>query len=477
MLDIQFTEELNSSKNLIMGITNTHDIENFKNILPKEVVGKISLLIKDFTFKKNEYETIKFPAQNIESISIFAINDKNICTNKISDSILAILSSFKKNNIFHLTISLDNKIVTDILEVTKLKSWKFEKYKKEKSPSKTLYYVTADHSLIENFLDRNNVINGVLLTKELISEPANVLTPESFEQYAKSLSEIGITVDIVSSKTLQQNNMGGILSVGQGSEIPPRIIVLKYLNDPSTKKSTIIVGKGVTFDSGGLNLKPSQAIYDMKTDMSGAAAVIGTLKAIALNKLKKNVIGILGLAENLPSGKSYKPGDIISMMNGMTVEVGDTDAEGRLVLADCLTYAQKNFDIDEIIDLATLTGACIIALGYRFCGLFSNNEPLKQNLLKSSEKTKEYLWELPMCDFFDQAINSDVADIKNIAKPGTGAGSSTAAHFLKRFIENGIKWAHLDIAGVAFTKENTPVSSKGATGFGVRLLYDYINNK
>jgi len=477
MLDIQFTEELNSSKNLIMGISNTHDIENFKNILPEEVVGKISLLIKDFTFKKNEYETIKFPAQNIESISIFAINDKNICTNKVSDSILAILSSFKKNNIFHLTISLDNKIVTDILEVTKLKSWKFDKYKKEKSSTKTIHYVTSDMNLISNFKSRDNVIDGVSLSKELISEPANVVTPESFEKYAHDLMNLGIDVSIVPSEILKKNNMGGILSVGQGSEIPPRIIVLKYSNDKSTDKSTVLVGKGVTFDSGGLNLKPSQAIYDMKTDMSGAAAVIGTLKAIALNKLNKNVIGILGLVENLPSGKSYKPGDIITMMNGMTVEVGDTDAEGRLVLADCLTYAQKNFDISEIIDLATLTGACIVALGYRFCGLFSNDTTLKNNLLNSAETTKEALWELPMCDFFDKSINSDIADIKNIAKPGTGAGSSTAAHFLKRFIENNTKWAHLDIAGVAFTKEDTPVSNKGATGFGVRLLYDYINNK
>jgi len=476
MFNIRFTENSNSFKNIIIGISNTSDIEKFKNILQEEAISKLYLATKNFTFQKTEFETIKFPTNNIESISVFSITEK-VCTSKIAESILSIALSLKKTEDIHCIIPLDNSTVIETLEIIKLKSWTFNKYKKEREQNKTLHYITSDTNLTSIFNTRNNVIDGVSLTKELISEPANVITPESFEKYAHDLMNLGIDVSIVPSEILKKNNMGGILSVGQGSEIPPRIIVLKYSNDKSTDKSTVLVGKGVTFDSGGLNLKPSQAIYDMKTDMSGAAAVIGTLKAIALNKLNKNVIGILGLVENLPSGKSYKPGDIITMMNGMTVEVGDTDAEGRLVLADCLTYAQKNFDISEIIDLATLTGACIVALGYRFCGLFSNDTTLKNNLLNSAETTKEALWELPMCDFFDKSINSDIADIKNIAKPGTGAGSSTAAHFLKRFIENNTKWAHLDIAGVAFTKEDTPVSNKGATGFGVRLLYDYINNK
>lgn len=477
MLNIYFQKDQDQIRNIIIGIKEDKNLEHCKNLLPADALEKINLAIENFSFKEYESETIKFPSENMESVNVFSIPSKKLCTSKIADTMCDIISKLKKATDISCIIPLETDIIAEVLEIIKLKSWKFDKYKSSRTDAKSLCCISNGDEIETKFSERDNIISGVFLAKELISEPANVITPNSFEEYANELTNIGIGVQIVDSKYFEKNKMGGILSVGQGSEIPPRIIILKYIGDNSNDKSTVLVGKGITFDSGGLNLKPSQAIYDMKTDMSGAAAVIGTLKAVALNKLKKNVIGILGLAENLPSGHSYKPGDIITMMNGMTVEVGDTDAEGRLVLADCLTYAQKNFKIDEIIDLATLTGACVIALGYRFAGLFSNSDELKTKLLNSAKNTKESLWELPMCDFFDKAIDSDIADIKNIAKPGTGAGSSTAAHFLKRFIEESTIWSHIDIAGVAFTKDNTPVSSKGATGFGVRLLYDYLKNK
>lgn len=476
MLNIKFNDGTKPLRNLIIGLRDKDELQNFKNCITEEAFRKAEKIISGFDFKKSEYDIIKLPDDNTDFIGLLSI-ESEIDSTKIADSIITISNNLKKFDDINVIFDLSEELTLDILEIVKLKSWTFDKYKSKKDANnKNINFISNNKNLENAFNIRNNVINSVSFAKELISEPASIVTPKSFEEYAKELENLGVEVSVLDFNYLKQHKMGGIVAVGEGSDIEPRIIVLKYMNNKSSDEATVLVGKGITFDSGGLNLKPSQAIYDMKTDMSGAAAVIATIKAVASNKLNKNVVGILGLAENLPSGHSYKPGDVITMMNGMTVEVGDTDAEGRLVLADCLTYAQKNFKVKEIIDLATLTGACIIALGYRFCGLFANDDQLKSELLKSSKTTKEALWELPMCDFFDKAIDSDIADIKNIARSGTGAGSSTAAHFLKRFIEKNIKWSHLDIAGVAFTKESTPVSAKGATGFGVRLLYNFIEN-
>jgi leucyl aminopeptidase len=265
--------------------------------------------------------------------------------------------------------------------------------------------------------------------------------------------------------------MGGLLAVNKGSQEPPTFTILDYKPKGKSKKVIALVGKGVTFDSGGISIKPSQGMDEMKSDMSGAACVIGTLEAVALLGLPIRVIGLIPATDNMPSGTAQTPGDVITTMSGITVEVGNTDAEGRLILADALTYAKKEYDPDVIIDLATLTGACIVALGYSVAGLFSNDDELAGEIFKSGQTTGEKVWRLPLWDEYDELIKSDVADVHNTG--GRGAGTITAAKFLEKFIDGHKHWAHIDIAGPAFSAKGGG-KTPGGTGFGVRLMVDLL---
>ena len=360
-----------------------------------------------------------------------------------------------------------------------LNTYRFDKYltkePKEKKPTlKSLCIVVKDAPKARKaFSDSQKVAEGAFLTRDLVSEVPNVLYPDSFAKIIKKeLTPLGVEVQILTRKELEKLKMGALLAVAQGSAREGRVVTMRYNGGKKGDKPIAFVGKGVTFDTGGISLKPGAGMEDMKWDMGGAGTVTGLMKALAARGAKVNVIGIVGLVENMPDGNAYRPGDIVTSMSGQTIEVHNTDAEGRLVLADALWYTQEKFKPTHIIDLATLTGAVIIALGHEYAGCFSNDEDLPKQLMAAGKETDELVWHMPLHDAWDKAIDSPAADMKNIG--GRDAGSATAASFLKRFIQPGTKWAHLDIAGMAWSNKDRPGVPKGASSFGVRLLNQYV---
>jgi leucyl aminopeptidase len=362
----------------------------------------------------------------------------------------------------------------------RLRSYRFDKYftklKPEQKPAlKTLTIATRDFAAAKtHFAPLDKIADGVYLARDLVTEPANIIYPETLAQQASALSELGVKVTILDEKQMKKLGMGALLGVAQGSAFPPRLVAMQWLGDPGAKDKTPVcfVGKGVTFDTGGISIKPAAGMEEMKFDMAGSAAVIGAIKALAGRKAKANVVGIVGLVENMPSSTAQRPGDVVTTASGQTVEVINTDAEGRLVLADALWYAQETFKPRCIVDLATLTGAIIIALAQEHAGLFSNDDTLSEQLTAAGKAVEETLWRLPLGDAYDKMINSPIADMKNVGE--RGAGSITAAQFLQRFIKKGTPWAHLDIAGTAWQSKDKPLSAKGATAFGVRLLDRFV---
>ena len=315
------------------------------------------------------------------------------------------------------------------------------------------------------------VIEGVFLARDLVTEPANIIYPESFVERCMELTALGLEIRVLDESAMRAAGMGALLGVAQGSARPPRLLVMHWNGAPD-KEPVAFVGKGVTFDTGGISIKPAGGMEDMKWDMGGAAAVAGVMKTLALRKAKANVIGVCGLVENMPSGTAQRPGDVVTTMSGQTVEVINTDAEGRLVLCDALTWVQRNYKPGTIIDLATLTGAMIISLGHEYAGLFSNSDELAAELGAAGTASGDPLWRMPLGAAYDKLIDSPIADIKNVG-PREG-GSITAAQFLKRFIDEGVRWAHLDIAGMVWASKPGTLWDKGATGYGVRLLDRFV---
>jgi leucyl aminopeptidase len=359
-----------------------------------------------------------------------------------------------------------------------LRSWRHDRYRtklkdNQKPTLEEVVVVGGPANTAKRYEQRwAPVVEGVLLTRELVTEPANILYPETFVQRVRaSLEDTGVEVEVLTRAQMEKLGMGALLGVAQGSAREARLMVLKW-NHGGKGQPTAFVGKGVTFDTGGISIKPAAGMEAMKWDMGGAGAVAGALKALALRKAKANVVGICGLVENMPGGNAQRPGDVVTSMSGQTVEVINTDAEGRLVLADALTYVQRNFQPSTIIDLATLTGAILISLGHEWAGLFSNNEDLASSLLTAAGESGDKLWRMPLAEPFDRLIDSPIADMKNVG-PREG-GSITAAQFIQRFIENGVKWAHVDMAGKAWSDKASSTYEKGATGFGVRLLDQYV---
>lgn len=359
-----------------------------------------------------------------------------------------------------------------------LRRWRFDKYrtneKKEKKPAlERLTFVLDDHGACqEAYHPLEQLAHGVCLTRELITEPPNVIYPASYAERMKELTSLGVEVEILDHKELEKLGMGALLGVAQGSMYEGKVVVLQWKGGEAGDAPLAFVGKGVTFDTGGICLKPSAGMADMKYDMGGSAVVAGLLKTLAGRRAKINAVGVLGLVENMPSGTAQRPSDVVKSMSGQTIEVLDTDAEGRLVLADALWYTQDRFKPKLMIDLATLTGAIGIALGSHYAGLFSNNDDICHQLVSSGEKVGEWLWRLPLGEKYDAEINSDIADVKNLGPRGKG-GSITAAQFLARFV-NKVPWAHLDIACVTWCEKSSPLAEKGATGYGVRLLNQFI---
>jgi leucyl aminopeptidase len=341
----------------------------------------------------------------------------------------------------------------------RLKRWSFDKYQNKKKSSLT---ILGDYP-------PTPLEKGILLARELTCEPANRLPPKAFVKRCLALKEFGIEVEVYDKKALAQMGAGAILSVGQGSVNEPYIVTLRLGSNPSVA----LVGKGVCYDAGGIHLKSSH-LTEMKWDKAGAAAVVGTMLTAALQKMPVPLVGVIGLVENMPSGSAYKPGDILDTLMGKTVEVVDTDNEGRLVLADCLTFAQKQFHPKIAIDLGTLTLEAHGALAAEYAAIFTDDEELFASLQKAGEETQERLWRLPLGRGFAKQIESEFADLKNSGTPGFGE-SSAAAEFLKAFVEPPTRFAHLDIGGVAWTSEETPLAKAGVTGFGVKLLTRWLN--
>ncbi|MEO5373982.1 MAG: leucyl aminopeptidase [Alphaproteobacteria bacterium] len=356
----------------------------------------------------------------------------------------------------------------------RLRSYRFDKYRtKEKSedkPSlkKVIVHVAEQAAARRTHEPLEKVAEAITFTRDLVSEPANVIYPESFAAATKTLADLGVEVEVLGEKQMRKLGMGALLGVGQGSDRESQLVVMRW-NGTGTKKSQPVafVGKGVTFDSGGISLKPGPGMEDMKWDMGGAAVVTGLMRALAARKARVNAVGVVGLVENMPSGAAQRPGDIVTSMSGQTIEVLNTDAEGRLVLADALWYTHTQFRPRFMVDLATLTGAILISLGTSHAGLFANDDTLAERLQGAGKAVGEKLWRLPMGEEYDKQLKSDAADMKNIG--GREAGSITAAQFLKRFVAD-TPWAHLDIAGVTWSKKDTAVVPKGSTAFGLRLL-------
>jgi leucyl aminopeptidase len=367
-----------------------------------------------------------------------------------------------------------------ILLGLRLRAWRYDVYRtrlkdEQKVSLATTTVIGAPAGIDAAWADAKAVACGVEFTRELVSEPANVIYPETFVARCRErFADTDVEIVVLDEDEMRELGMGALLGVSQGSARPARMLCLKWLGGPVGGKPTAFVGKGVTFDTGGISIKPAAGMEEMKWDMGGAGAVAGAMLAIAGRKAKANIIGVCGLVENMPDGNAQRPGDVVHTMSGQTVEVINTDAEGRLVLCDALTWVQREFAPAAIVDLATLTGAMVISLGHEHAGIFSNDDQLADKLLAAGKTSGDKLWRFPLSPAYDKLIDSAIADMKNVG-PRYG-GSITAAQFLKRYIEGGTPWAHLDIAGMAWADKPGSTWEKGATGYGVRLLDQYVRD-
>jgi len=476
------------SEALAIFVNERYEYKDKKGILTKSLVEKINSSLRVLKVKKKDDEIFSFDISDKQKCYIVKIKNKykSFFPEEIGGRFFSHLKKVKDLNKIDLYMdSLDfdkKKLVNFFSEFClgfNLKSYTFNKYKttnKEKINKKIIFKIITSHK--ENMQNNDKyydaIKEGVFLTRDLVSEPPNVLNPKKYTEEIKKLTKLGLKVEILNESKLKKLGMNSLLGVGQGSENETFLVVIKWNGAKNNfGKPLAFVGKGVCFDTGGISLKPAKFMEEMKYDMGGSAVVVGLMKSLALRKAKVNAIGVVGLVENMPDGNAQRPGDIVKSYSGKTIEVLNTDAEGRLVLADALTYTEEKYKPKFIIDLATLTGAIIMALGEEYAGLFSNNDELSKNIFKASENVNEKVWRLPLHKNYDKLIDSSIADVQNINYVG-GAGSITAAQFLQRFIINKTPWAHLDIAGMAFSKKAANLNPGGATGFGVRLLNNLI---
>jgi len=482
---------------LVVGVLEGNMLTPSAKTLDKKIGGGIKRAIKASRFKGQAGQnlTVVTPAgtqlDRLLIVGLGKAKDINAhAMTKLGGRIYAGLASSGSKAATVLVDALDGgplnpaAMAAAIGEGVQLRAYRFDKYhtKSDSSAKPTLTAMTfrsrGAAKAKADFRARDKVAQGVYMTRDLVTEPPNVLYPDSLAKRCKELSKLGVKVEILGEPQMKRLGMGALLGVGQGSAKDSRLVVMRWNGKRGAKgkkdKPVCFVGKGVTFDTGGISLKPSGGMEDMKYDMGGSGVVIGLMKALAGRKAKVNAVGVVALAENMPGSNAQRPSDVVTSMSGQTIEVLNTDAEGRLVLADALHYANERFKPQFIVDLATLTGAIIVALGNEYAGLFSNNDKLSERLSDAGEDVGELLWRLPQGDVFDKMLKSEIADMKNISS-GRGAGSITAAQFLARFIGT-TPWAHLDIAGVTWSKADKPLSPKGATAFGVRLLDRLVSN-
>ena len=438
----------------------TQDLLKTKNLEDKIIISEISSK-KKIIFISIEKNLNHFEAENLGAKFYSFLNN-----NKLSDFIV---------NTDHIP-SKSKNFVGHFLHGLKLKSYIFDKYKTKKNKKKINIFIFGKNkpSKVDQ-IKFKSIEEGTFYTRDLVSEPGNVLHPDEYAKRIKSLKKLGLRINIYDEKKLKKLGMNTLLGVGQGSVRGSYLVTIEWKGIKKKSKPLAFVGKGVCFDTGGISLKPAKFMEDMTYDMAGSAVVVGLMKSLALRKAKINAVGVVGLVENMPGGNAQRPGDIVKSYSGKTVEILNTDAEGRLVLADALTYTEKKFKPRFIVDLATLTGAIIVSLGSEYAGLFSNDDKLSNQLINAGENVEEKVWRMPLNKNFDKLIDSKNADMQNINYVG-GAGSTTAAQFLQRFILNKTPWAHLDIAGMAFSKYGGALNSGGATGYGVRLLNKLIED-
>ena len=443
------------------------DFSYIKDLLKTNDLKKKLFLFELSSRKKFILVSVKKNIKNFEIENLGAELFKKINTTKKSEYLINTDSVIGKNKDF----------IGYFLHGLKLKSYEFKKYKSKKdtnlitinligSKNKPSAYITAKFKALEE---------GTFYTRNLVSEPGNILHPDEYAKRLRSLKKYGLKINVYDDKKLKKLGLNALLGVGQGSIRGSYLVTIEWNGLKNNSKPLAFIGKGVCFDTGGYSLKPAKFMEDMTYDMAGSAAVVGLMKNLALRKAKINAVGVVGLVENMVSGNAQRPGDIVKSFSGKTIEILNTDAEGRLVLADAITFTEKKFKPKVMIDLATLTGAIIVSLGSEYAGLFSNNDKLSNQLIEAGKKVEEKLWRMPLHRNYDKLIDSKNADMQNINYVG-GAGSTTAAQFLQRFILNKTPWAHLDIAGMAFSKYGGALNSGGATGYGVRLLNQFIED-
>jgi len=468
---------------------------NFVGKLPKAMSVNEIIFVKDKKIKKvilnsilsSILENKLFQDQLLlqkeyKNVNYIFINCKKLKTSCDYENIGSKLFDYlKKNKIESSYIDssinyLNNIQLEKIIHGFKLKSYNFNIYKTNNKKNNNINLnIVGNQKAKSNTLRKklDALLEGVFFTRDLVSEPGNILHPDEYVKRLLKLKKIGLKVTVYNEKKLRKLGCNALLGVGQGSIRGSYLVTIEWRGNKNKSKPLAFVGKGVCFDTGGISLKPARFMEDMTYDMAGSAVVVGLMKNFALRKAKINAVGIVGLVENMPGSNAQRPGDIVKSYSGKTIEVLNTDAEGRLVLADALTFTEKKFKPQLIVDLATLTGAIIVCLGSEYAGLFSNNDKLSQQIIDAGEKVEEKVWRLPLHKNFDKLMNSKNADIQNINYIG-GAGSITAAQFLQRFIINKTPWAHLDIAGMAFSKYAGALNSGGATGYGVRLLNKFV---
>ena len=475
---INFNSKFNSKASNI-GFFISNDLK-FKpgTSIPQSTISKINSFLKKKS-KDNKKQIFSFDLSESQKC-FFILIKKNLNIYEINN-LGANLKNYIKTdktikNICILGNSFSEEIISEFAYGFELKSYTFNKYKSKKDDfvQSIDFSVKNPTSFKLKYKNFSSIKEGVFLARDLVSEPPNVLNPKKYTEEIKKLKKLGLKVEVLNEKQMKKLGMHSLLGVGQGSENESFMVVIKWNGAKQNfGKPLAFVGKGVCFDTGGISLKPARFMEEMKYDMGGSAVVVGLMKCLAKRKAKVNAIGVVGLVENMPDGNAQRPGDIVKSYSGKTIEVLNTDAEGRLVLADALTYTEKKFNPKFIIDLATLTGAIIMALGEEYAGLFSNNDKISNELHKIGNQINEKVWRLPLHKNYDKLMNSAYADVQNINYAG-GAGSITAAQFLQRFIIKNTPWAHLDIAGMAFSKKAASLNSGGATGFGVRLLNDLV---
>ena len=461
-------------------VNSSFKISEFQGEFDKEIQHKINnFLKKNKNLKDNKILCLNADFEHKLLIIILPKKNNELLSEKLGAKFLDYL---KNNEISEIQIIkpspsiIKNKFINynSFLHGAELKAYEFNLYKTKKNIQIINFYVDK-----KNFFEKTKkldpILNGVNFTRDLVSEPGNILHPDEYAKRLANLKKFGLKISIYDEKKLKKMGCNALLGVGQGSIRGSYLVTMEWNGNKSNSKPLAFVGKGVCFDTGGISLKPAKFMEDMTYDMAGSAVVAGLMKNFALRKAKINAVGVVGLVENMPGGNAQRPGDIVKSYSGKTIEVLNTDAEGRLVLADALTFTEKKFKPKFIIDLATLTGAIIVALGSDHAGLFSNDDKLSDQLHIIGNKVDEKVWRLPLNNNYDKLMDSKNADMQNINYVG-GASSITAAQFLQRFILNKTPWAHLDIAGMAFSKYGGALNSGGATGYGVRLLNKLVED-